>query len=385
MALSLSRPDPGTPTSVLVIDDEDILLRLAERILSKAGFVVSTARSAEEAVQHLDGVDLVLCDDGLPGMRGSALLESVRARGTTIPFILMTGAPTVNGVVDAYEGGVTSFLLKPFRAQDLVNRVRVAMEQWRESELPSTERRLREHAARCRVHEAFDRALATLKVHFQPIASTANHTVFGYEALMRPSEPSLPHPGAVLEAGENLGRLHDVGRRVRELAASSFGKAADGTLLFVNLHAQDLEDGELFDASAPLSAFAGRVVLELTERADFQQIRDYAERLVRLRSLGYRIAVDDLGAGYAGLTSLVDLDPEIVKLDMALIRDIDRDPRKRRVVDSLVRLCRELGRGVIAEGVERPDELAVLREVGCDLVQGYLLARPGPPFPEVTW
>jgi EAL domain-containing protein (putative c-di-GMP-specific phosphodiesterase class I) len=101
--------------------------------------------------------------------------------------------------------------------------------------------------------------------------------------------------------------------------------------------------------------------------------------------MGYRIAVDDLGAGYAGLTSLVELDPDVVKLDMALIRDIDRDPRKRRVVASLVRLCTELDRLVIAEGVERQGELEVLRELGCDLIQGYLLARPGPPFPEVRW
>jgi EAL domain-containing protein (putative c-di-GMP-specific phosphodiesterase class I) len=316
-------------------------------------------------------------------MSGSCLLESLRGRGLGVPFILMTGAPTVSCVVDAYEGGVSSFLLKPFRSEDLVSRIRVALETSREGEAPKAELRFREQAARCRMHQALDRALAGLKMVFQPIADCSTSSVYGYEALMRSSEPSLPHPGAVLQAGEDLDRLHDIGRRVRELAAESFRDAPPGALLFLNLHACDLDDEELFDPSSLLASFAGRVVLEITERADFQKVKDGPERLARLRTMGYRIAVDDLGAGYAGLTSLVDLDPEVVKLDMALVRDIDTEPRKRRVVGSLIRLCAELGRQVIAEGVETAGELAVLRELGCELVQGYFLAKPGPPFPVV--
>jgi EAL domain-containing protein (putative c-di-GMP-specific phosphodiesterase class I) len=376
-------PSPAAPPRVLIIDDEAIILRLADRILTKAGFAVATATSAETATTLIESADLVVCDDGLTGMRGSTLLESLRSRGRAVPFILMTGAPTVAGVVGAYEGGVSSYLPKPFCTEDLVNRVRVALEGARAGTLPSAETRSRERAARCRSHRALDDALAGLEIAFQPITYCKTGTLFGYEALMRSREPSLPHPGAVLQAGEDLGRLHEIGRRVRELAAASFEGAPKGALLFLNLHACDLDDEELFDRGSRLASFADRVVLEITERADFRNVQDGPARLARLRANGFRIAVDDLGAGYAGLTSLVELDPDVVKLDMVLVRDIDTEPRKRRVVQALLRLCAELGRQVIAEGVETEAELTVLRELGCELVQGYLIARPGPPFPAI--
>ena len=96
-----------------------------------------------------------------------------------------------------------------------------------------------------------------------------------------------------------------------------------------------------------------------------------------LRKLGYRIAVDDLGAGYAALGALATLEPEIVKLDMSLVRDLDRHPTKRRVVGAIATLCRELGSRVVAEGVETAGASSrVVTEVGIDLFQGYLLARP---------
>jgi CheY-like chemotaxis protein len=97
-----------------------------------------------------------------------------------------------------------------------------------------------------------------------------------------------------------------------------------------------------------------------------------------LRRLGFRLAVDDLGAGYAGLASFVGLEPEVVKIDMSLVRGIHREPVKRRLVTSIVELCRDLGTLVVAEGIETPDEREVLADIGCDLLQGYALGRPEP-------
>ena len=104
-----------------------------------------------------------------------------------------------------------------------------------------------------------------------------------------------------------------------------------------------------------------------------------------LRRLGYRIAVDDLGAGYAALGALAMLEPDVVKLDMSLVRDLDRHPTKRRVVGAIATLCRELGSKVVAEGVETAIERKVLVELGIDLLQGYLFAKPARGFPQPTW
>jgi EAL domain-containing protein (putative c-di-GMP-specific phosphodiesterase class I) len=118
------------------------------------------------------------------------------------------------------------------------------------------------------------------------------------------------------------------------------------------------------------------VILEVTERSSFARVPELRDRIKVLRELGYRIAVDDLGAGYAGLTSFAALEPEVVKLDMALVRGVDHEPIKRRLVGSMARLCRELGILVVAEGVETPAERDVLVDLGCDLLQGYLFGRP---------
>jgi EAL domain-containing protein (putative c-di-GMP-specific phosphodiesterase class I) len=125
---------------------------------------------------------------------------------------------------------------------------------------------------------------------------------------------------------------------------------------------------------------AGRIVLEITERAQLEGVKDAGTRIERLRGLGFRIAVDDIGAGYSGLNSFALLKPDIVKLDMTLVRDIDRDPVKRRLASAVVNLCRDLNIATVGEGVETARERDTLLEIGCDLLQGYLFGRPGAPF-----
>jgi EAL domain-containing protein (putative c-di-GMP-specific phosphodiesterase class I) len=127
------------------------------------------------------------------------------------------------------------------------------------------------------------------------------------------------------------------------------------------------------------------VVLEITERSSLDRVADLPSKVALLREIGFRIAVDDLGAGYAGLTSLALLEPEIVKLDMTLVRDVHQSPTRQKLIRSMTSLCRDMGMLVVAEGVETLAEREALRELGCDLLQGYLFAKPGKPFPNVTW
>ena len=104
-------------------------------------------------------------------------------------------------------------------------------------------------------------------------------------------------------------------------------------------------------------------------------------RMAQLRAMGYRIAVDDLGAGYAGLTSFAQLEPEVVKVDMSLVRGIDGSPTKQKLLESIIGLCRDLKIQIIAEGIETEPERDTLVRLGGDLCQGYLFAHPGRPFP----
>jgi EAL domain-containing protein (putative c-di-GMP-specific phosphodiesterase class I) len=147
-------------------------------------------------------------------------------------------------------------------------------------------------------------------------------------------------------------------------------------MFFVNLHAEDLEDEALYDASSALSTLAPEIVLEITERNPLEAVPDVRERVKRLRSLGFRLAVDDLGAGYSGLASLATLEPDFVKLDRGLIHGIDREPVKKKIVGSIVSVCRDLGISVVAEGIETAAERDAAAEAGADLLQGFFFRRP---------
>jgi EAL domain-containing protein (putative c-di-GMP-specific phosphodiesterase class I) len=250
--------------------------------------------------------------------------------------------------------------------------------------LSAIDRASRMHRAagdRAELLARFERALDTMWVAFQPIVSASDGALYGYEALMRSGEPSLAKPEDLLDAAERVGRTRDLGRRVRDLAAVAFERAPRGAVLFVNLHSLDLLDPALYQDDEPLGRFADRVVLEITERGAIRDVKDIRARVSVLRYHGYRIAIDDLGSGYAGLSSLVALEPEVVKLDMSLVRGAHQSAVQQRLIRSMTAFCGQSQVPVVAEGVETKEERDCIRDCGCSLVQGYLFAKPGPPFP----
>lgn len=390
-------PVPPTPVHsqrgrILLVDDEEALARALARVLTTAGYDVDTAVDGGQAVQLLaaHSFDAIVSDLGMPRMNGMQLLQVVRQGDFDVPVILMTGAPQLQSAMDAVSFGALGYLTKPIDTDELKKVVDRAVRLNRVAKLKQEALLLVNQgglglADRTALGTAFERALETLWLDYQPIVRASDHSLFGYEALLRCAEPALPHPQAVLDAAERLGRLEHLGRRVRDVAASKVADAESGTSIFVNLHAHDLLDETLYSAQSALSAVAHRVVLEVTERASLDAISDARGKIAKLRRMGFRIAIDDLGAGYSGLTSFVSLEPQFVKLDMSLVRDIDKIPTKEKLVRSMTALCKDLGMTVVAEGVESIQERDMLVELGCDLLQGYLLGRPARPFPAVTW
>jgi EAL domain-containing protein (putative c-di-GMP-specific phosphodiesterase class I) len=381
----------NAPRRALVVDDEDALSRALSRVLRSAGYEVVVANDGMAAVGALaseGAFDIILSDIQMPGMSGIELMRVVRAYDLDVPVILMTGSPTLETAIEAVSLGALQYMVKPV---DFAALLKVAERASTMHQLAKAKRdviRLLGRDAtqagdRAGLESSFERSLASMWMAFQPIVDAPGKKIFGYEALMRASEPSLPHPGAVLGAAERLDRLFDVGRRVRALSAEAFEAAPGDALLFINLHSRDLLDPLLFEPSAPLSKMARRVVLEITERSSVDDIKDVQARVAALREMGFRIAIDDLGAGYAGLSSFVALEPEIVKLDMSLVRGIHQSMVRQRLVTSMTSLCKDMGMRVVAEGVEDTDERDCMLRIGCDLLQGYLFAKPGRPFPTV--
>lgn len=215
---------------------------------------------------------------------------------------------------------------------------------------------------------------------YQPIIRVADNSLFAYEALCRPTDEGFRHVGELLETAVRTGRIRELGRSLRRIVADPMQQLDQNVSLFVNLHPQDLGDDQLLEAETHLSRWAQRVVLEVTET---EAIRDYErarERIQALRQHGFRVALDDLGSGYSSLNLLAQLEPDFVKLDMELVRGVRMAGRTARLVKHLVEFCREEGFTTVAEGIETEEELQAVTDLGVDLVQGYLMARPAPPF-----
>ena len=367
---------------VLVVDDDPTMRRVCARVLGSEGWevvVVDSGKSALATVRdHSARFDCVLSDVHMPEMDGFALIAAIRHHDDELPVLLMTGDPSLDGAVRAIDTGAVSYLSKPFDHETLAAGVARAARRHGVA-------RMRRRASTAELESVdtaarFERALARSWMAFQPIVELSTNRTFAYEALVRTDEESLKRPDVLIATAERLGRIHELGRTVRQHVAAAMASVPDQALLFVNVHGLELTDEDLFGDTCALAGCAPRVVLEITERIGLDAVAG-PSRVAMLRQRGYRIAVDDLGAGYAALGALATLEPEIVKLDMSLVRDIDRHPTKRRVVGAIATLCRELGSRVVAEGVETQDELATVREVGIDLVQGYLLARPSREIP----
>lgn len=356
---------------VLIVDDDPALRRVVGKLLQTAGYTTDEVGEADAALKRLANsvYDAVVSDVVLPGMRGTELLHAVRKAGNSIPFILMTGEPDLDTAVQAVNEGAFRFILKPFHGPELIDAVRKAVQAARSRDNPQAES---DNPLGVRL----DAALARLWMAYQPIYSVERHQVMAYEALVRTEEPSVPGPGVLFDLAERLGRVCDVGRTVRATAPSTFTSAPAQALLFVNLHAAELADETLYDPDSPLARISSRVVLELTERASLGDLQEVRKQVDRLRAIGFRIALDDLGAGYAGLTSLAALEPEVVKLDMSLVRNIHSSRVQRRLVEAMVAVARPARIRVVAEGIETPEERDTLLGLGCDWMQGYLFGRP---------
>jgi EAL domain-containing protein (putative c-di-GMP-specific phosphodiesterase class I) len=209
---------------------------------------------------------------------------------------------------------------------------------------------------------------------YQPIADLRNGAVVGCEALARFADPPYRPPNEWFAEADEVGMGPEF-----ELVAVGLGIAGFSFLestMFLSLNVSPLVaiSDAFFESvrAAPLD----RVVVELTEHT---RIEDYEASMLafeRLRSSGIRIAVDDAGAGYAGLQHILRLRPDIVKLDQGLTGGIDTDAAKRALVGSLVSFALEIGAVLVAEGIETPEQLSVLRDLGVPWGQGYFLGRP---------
>jgi len=226
-------------------------------------------------------------------------------------------------------------------------------------------------------------------VVYQPIVSMDDVNIIGYEALLRgPQNSFFNNPVNLFGYAEKTNQLYALEKLAREKALSGYNKNLINEKIFVNISPQVVNDpsfraDEMISYLAEMGTTPQQVVFEITERTGIDDFRSFRKSLGYYRQYGFQIAVDDAGSGYSSLQAISELQPEFIKLDISLIRDIDKTPNKRSLVETFLTFSEKTGSRIIAEGIETSDELVCLRELGVPLGQGFFLARPDIPFPEL--
>ena len=220
-----------------------------------------------------------------------------------------------------------------------------------------------------------------LHIVLQPIVDLDTGQLFAHEALVRCDVEAYRNPLVLFEKAVELGFTGRLGRMIREIAVPLCEVP-----LFVNIHPAELSEGWLVRPDDPIFAHTEDVYVEVTESVPMTHFDLCMGVLSEIGSRGgIHIVVDDLGAGYSNLARIADLNPGVVKLDRKLVMGLDQKPRRQKLVKAVVDLCATLGARVVAEGIETVAELQAVRDTGAHFGQGYLLARPSFPAPEINW
>ncbi len=363
---------------VLVVDDDPAVRRAVASLIQADGHEViqsgDGASALEIAKERL--LDLAIVDRSMPNMDGIEVLQRLSVIQPVCTRVLLTGSLDLETTLDAVNVGMATHLLeKPIGPAGLAAVVQDA--------LTSKQRLLEAFGDLQRVHRTSARVRLVsllsspdLKLALQPIVHP-DGTVFAYEALLRSADPVLNGPLSVLRAAEEHGLIGRLGLAVAMRARDILVRLPPDIKLFVNLHPHELGDPDgLVERLSLLQSCCDRVVFEITERSSLTDAQGWERSIEAVLGRGFSIAVDDLGSGYSSLSVLAALQPRYIKIDMSIVRDIDKTPRKQRLFDLLCRFAEATETHVVAEGIETAAESECVRRCGAGLLQGYYYARP---------
>jgi EAL domain-containing protein (putative c-di-GMP-specific phosphodiesterase class I)/FixJ family two-component response regulator len=378
-------------------------VRLLDALLRRSGLKhihpLTDPRTAPASIAQLDP-DLVVLDIQVREVDGFALLDEIvrDAAGDYRPVLVLTGHLDAHASSRALALGAKDFLAKPVDAGDVLLRVGNLLEtRLLHLELRRTssvladelhERHSNQNRPAAEDHQTGDEAKHALVASafapgamtmvFQPIIELSQVRTIGYEALARFCVEPVRTPDRWFADAADVGLGDALEVAAVSKALESLPRMTPGDVfLAINVSPGTLLHRGLLDLMT--ENVASRVVLELTEH---HQIEDYGpvlDALGALRERGVRIGVDDTGAGFSSLRHILALTPDIIKLDMSLVRDIDQDPARRALAASMAAFAADTGAQLIAEGVETAEELLALVALGVRYAQGYHLGRPADP------
>ncbi|HXA29070.1 MAG TPA: EAL domain-containing protein [Candidatus Angelobacter sp.] len=383
----------SAPLRVLVADDEETLREaLGDLIRTDPGLqLVAIAADAREAADMAEATrpDIALIDVRMPG-GGVSAVQAIRVRSPRTRVLALSASGSPGDVLEMLRAGAAGYLVKgtaPGEVLDAVHRVAAGQSplspEIADSIVHGLADRLQADAAEA---EARERRIAlidtlingdALQIAFQPILELRSRQVTGVEALSRFQVLPARPPDQWFAEAAALGRGVELEVAALRQAAKHRAQLPQAWFLSVNISPAVLVSQAGQRALADLAS--GGLVVEVTEHAPVDDYERLAIAVRGLRQLGVRLAVDDVGAGFASLRHILKLDPQVLKLDISLCNGVSGDRARQALATALISFAHSIGAEVVAEGIETDEDLETLVELGVEFGQGWLLGRPAPP------
>jgi len=381
---------------ILVIDDESDIGELITAIAKAMGFHCEATTQAMSFLEKLaPDTNIVMLDLLMPGMDGIELLRLLGKRKCNANIILMSGVGK-RTIESAQSYGqilglsIVGQLQKPFRPSEVEEILR---------RIPSLELPLVNHPSPpLSIQKAeFQRALEhnEFVVYYQPQIDLEAGRVIGVEALVRWRHPErgLIYPDDFIGQMEKLGLIDELGWTVANRAMREIGLLSDGAedplSLSLNASVYSLRNLNFPDALVAIGqehgVSAGKITIEITETGLIKELSRTLDTLTRLRMKKVKISVDDFGTGYATMKQFKNIPATELKIDKSFVQEMTSSQQDRIMVRKTIEMGHELAMNVVAEGVETPEQLNLLRSYGCDSAQGYLFSRPIPAIELGSW
>ena len=382
--------------AILLVDDDAFMLSVQTLMLRSLGYEhIRAAPCGADALRMLatddPAADVIVCDLNMPGMDGIEFLQAVSALSMSLSVILLSGEGTrvmhtVQKLLGAGKLKVLGALEKPATRDEL----HALLQRWKPgvTTLPEP----------LHVYKTADLWLAARHdewvLHYQPKVDLKSGAIVGVEALVRWRHPShgLIYPDRFIGVAEDCGAIQGLTYWVcREALRQQMQWRLAGRSLkmAINVSMENLRAKDFAPRLAAISRDAGAapqdVVLEVTESRLMAPESTPLESLVRLRLQRFGLSIDDFGTGHSSLAQLRDVPFTELKVDRSFVSGARNNAIIRPMLEGSIGIARRLGMQSVAEGVETADDWNLMREIDCDLAQGYFVARPMPAEQMLDW
>lgn len=374
-----------TGARILIVDDDPEIRNVLHEFLSRKHLCVGLDGADKAlALLKVQRFDVVISDIGMTRMTGLEMLPHIAAVAPDSVVVMISGQRTIDSAIEAMRAGAFDYITKPFELSEVAAVVERALDRARRLK---ASRASRTSDARAReLAEAIARD--DFVVYYQPQFEIQSRRLVGAEALVRWQHPQLGlvPPADFIRLAEEVGLIVHIGERVLRAACAQTrlwqNAGADAFRIAVNASPRQLRQADFPDLVAEVldetKLPAECLEIEVTETSLVENAESGIRTLAKLRDMGVRIAIDDFGTGYSSLGYLKRLPIHTVKLDGSFVKDATNDPDDAALVMAIITLAHNLQKKVIAEGIEREDQLAFLRLLRCDEGQGFLFGAPAP-------